>query len=169
MMIEIRMTETLRSQILADLARPHEIAFERVGFVYGKYLALNKKLEIVYLYDYEPVSDKNYLDDTQYAAAINSEAIVNAMQRARIKRPIPECIFHIHQHEHSGKPAFSRPDQKGLPPLIPGFLRSSPTAVHGLLLLSHDCGMAQVWRLENVGFSEEAPLVVVGRKLQIWS
>lgn len=168
-MIEIRLPTDLHQHIASDLERPHEFAFERVGFVFGKFEQLTAERAVVLLCQYEAVADDDYIQDENYAAAFNSEAIVKAMQVVRTKRTEPGCIFHIHAHAHRGRPGFSRPDWQGLPPLIPGFLRSGPKGVHGLILLSNDSAIAQVWRPDKPDASEKASIVLSGKCMRIWS
>lgn len=168
-MIEIRLPTDLYQHIVWDLQRPHEFALERVGFVFGKFAQLTAERALVLLCRYDTVADDDYIQDDNYAAAFSSEAIVKAMQVVRTKQSEPNCIFHIHAHAHRGRPGFSRPDRRGLLPLIPGFLRSSEKGVHGLILLSADNGIAQVWKPGQPDVGETASIVVTGKFMRIWS
>ncbi|MDQ5936896.1 MAG: hypothetical protein QG574_4236 [Cyanobacteriota bacterium erpe_2018_sw_21hr_WHONDRS-SW48-000092_B_bin.40] len=168
-MIEIRLPTDLYAHIVEDLQKPHEFALERVGFVFGKFDELTSDKSVVLLHQYTAVADDDYIENDNYAAAINSESIVKAMQVVRVKRAEPGCVFHIHTHEHKGRPSFSRQDQQGLPPLIPGFLRSAPKGVHGLILLSHNNGIAQVWRPTAPDRPESSSIVLTGKYMRVWS
>ena len=62
-MIEVRLSRRLCNEIRANIIRPHPIAFERVGFVYGKLDDPGSTNPLVLLYRYSPVPDEQYLDD----------------------------------------------------------------------------------------------------------
>jgi len=146
---EIRLTRGLYTKVKADLDRPHEFAHERVGFLFGKYVARGELQPLVLLTRYQPVADEHYSPSEEFGALIGSDSILTTMQELRNRRGSRECAFHVHMHLHKGQPGLSRADRRGLPPLIPSFQRMSPDGCHGLLILSEDHGLAWTWSPGN--------------------
>lgn len=118
--------------IKADLMRTHPFAYERVGFLYSK-TSDNNFLSLAF--EYEPVDDENYEEDSLVGASINSNAIRKSMQYA-IEH---HCgVFHVHFHGYYGEPRFSRIDLNSLQRLIPPFNVVSPDNLHGAIVMSND-------------------------------
>lgn len=144
MSVILRVPRALYETVMADLARPHSFAAERVGFLFtragrasgGRWLAL--------AVDYTPVAEEHYTpnDDPRIGVEINSGGIRAAMQRIL---DTGQGAFHVHLHEHRGQPRFSRVDLRDLPPLVASFQRLDQRAVHGGLVLSHDGATALTW------------------------
>lgn len=133
--VTIRISDELCQQIRKDLARKHDFAFERVGFVGGKSKELLNDEVLIIVTDYFPVHDQHYIEDNSVGARINSEAIRSAMQIAMNKK----CsIFHIHEHYGNGTPLFSDTDLDELPGIVDAMINANSNNVHGLLLLSED-------------------------------
>ena len=164
---EIRITRDLRMEVIADLMRPHEFAEERVGFLFGKYVLGTPGL--VLLSRYAPVPDEQYEPSEEFAALINSEAILTTMQSLRDRRGTFECTFHVHMHSHKGPPRLSAPDKRSLPKLIPGFQRMSPDAPHGILVFSLNHGRAWVWNMGEQEPSLASGIAVIGAPFEPFS
>jgi hypothetical protein len=142
MTIHFRLPRTLFDRMQQDLSRPHEIAAERVGFLYVRQGAGDAGSLLVIGSDYVPVADDHYLEDAYVGARIAGQAIRSAMQRAL---DTGEGVFHVHRHDHRGRPWFSRVDQVELRKLVPSFQNVGPMSVHGALLLSLSEATALVW------------------------
>ena len=161
--IFVRLTRSLYDEVRRDLARPHNFALERVGFMTVRLGNTGHEPLLVLADSYTPVADEHYVNDSNVGARINSAAIRTAMQQA-IDR---DCgIFHVHEHPFIGKPRLSRVDSAELPQVVAGTRNATPSHPHGLLLLSEDSGTAfvllpdsdclfQVERLSVVGFPTE--------------
>ena len=144
MSARIRLLRPLYEHVLADLQRPHPFASERVGFLFARTGTAANHTLLIFLVDYLPVPDDQYLPATDLAvgAEINSAAIRNIMQRVM---RTGEGAFHTHLHEHPGHPRFSRIDMKDLPLLAQSFQHASPASAHGGFLFSTDDCMASIW------------------------
>lgn len=142
MTMGIRLTRALYEHMLGDLRRPHEHAYERVGFVSAKTANISGEHALVLLTEYRPVLDEQYIPDPYSGARINSAAIREAMQRAL---DTGDGIFHVHMHEGRGKPGFSTMDAEETPRIVAGLRTAAPEAPHGMLLLSGNHCTAWVW------------------------
>jgi hypothetical protein len=133
--IKFRIPEQLHKKMLLDLKRPHPFAYERVGFLFAKTVNLSPNVTLVIAIDYFPVNDKDYINDKQVGAKINSDAIRKAMQGTLEKN----CgCFHVHLHNHLGKPSPSFTDAKSLPGIVKSFNNIAPEQTNGFLILSRD-------------------------------
>lgn len=146
MIINARLTTALYRQVLADLQRPHQTAFERVGFVKAKLGIVSSDECLVLFTDYWPVSDDDYLVDGSVGARINSRAIQSAMQ---VILDEDVGIFHVHLHPFPGRPQLSQTDIAGILPLISSFQSVGPELPHGILLLSANNAACYVWLPNN--------------------
>lgn len=141
MSLLIRMPRSLRDATLERLRRPHPFAAERVSFAYGRRGKLADG-EVVLLARVVDVDDDDYEDDPSVGARINSAAIHKALQHALDLRA---AAFHLHLHDHSGTPWFSRVDLHELPGVVRPFGILVPEQPYGLLLLSDDDCVGLVW------------------------
>jgi hypothetical protein len=168
MKVEIRLTGSLREEILRDLARPHRFAAERVGFVFGRAGTFANEGKLVLLNRYHSIPDDQYVDDETVGARIGSDALTWAMQAVYYGRPGREGIFHIHVHPHKGKTGMSSVDKREIPRLMPGFQSVGREAVHGIVILSRDHGAGWVWlpgRKEPVA---AGTISVIGKPLGVF-
>ncbi len=139
--VSVRLNKDLYDSILVDLKRPHAHAWERVGFTYAKLQTLGDGEYLILMTKYEPVDDKNYIEDRSVGAHINSDAILAPMQTVLGNT----CgAFHTHMHWGSGIPDFSGTDMSGLPKVVNSFRIGSQQA-HGLFLLNHDSLNCLAW------------------------
>jgi hypothetical protein len=134
--VKLRIPRTLFEEILKDLRREHEFAFERVGFLFGKTKRFENEMSIVFLNEYRPVSDKNYIRDSSVGARINSNAITEAMG---ITFEGKKSSFHTHLHDFefdNVMPQFSMVDKDELPPIAKSAISFSRDQAHGIIVLS---------------------------------
>lgn len=166
--IDIRMSKALYDLICKDLARPHEHACERVGFVFGRISERYGRDPIIYLMHYQPVADERYIQSNDFGALIDDAVILETMQEIRRQRGTGYGAFHVHIHEHVGQPSFSRPDIKSLPAMIPSFQRMDTKGADGLLLLSENHGIAMVW-LSDQDAVFASTISVIGAPIKIFN
>jgi hypothetical protein len=159
-MITLKISKSLAEAIKHDLMRVHPFAFERVGFIFTK-LSSSKdgKNAIILATAYEPVSDEDYIDDLNVGARINSAAIRRAMQRGL---STGDGVFHVHIHDHNGKPSLSSTDRRELRPMMQSIRNAAPQSAHGLLVLSRDAAYADVLLPTSSQFQPIPKIIVVG-------
>lgn len=168
MKTEIRMTRKLYEEVLSDLRRPHPFALERVGFLVGRVATVSQGHVNVVLWRYQPILDEHYVDDRTVGASIGEPALSWAMQAAFDGNPKRDGIFHVHLHDHEGETRMSRTDERGLPPLMPGFRSVGENAAHGIVILSRDHGRGWVWLPGQKDSVEAERLVIVGAPMAIF-
>lgn len=131
--IIIRIPNKLLSQINADLERPHKFASERVGFVGSRHKMLKTGTLIIFVTEYFPVPDEQYINDLEVGARINSKAIREGLQRILDNR---FGSFHVHYHSFSRNiPEFSFADMEDNPEIIKSFGFADKSQVHGMIVL----------------------------------
>lgn len=141
MNFEIRMPSQLRATAMSDLSRPHPFAFERVGFFSSVTSWVATDRVIILLNDYHVVPDHHYLDDPEVGASIGSDAILEALGRVLGS---DRGQFHVHIHDHRGRPSPSWTDRAGLPPMLRSFSVAAPEQASGYIILSQDAAWAEV-------------------------
>ena len=130
----LRMTQSLRQDILADLARPHPYAAERMGFVFSRTFALSGGIQVALGYGYQSVPDDEYLRDPTVGARVGTLTTRRMLQHALTEH---EGIWQVHQHGHRGAPVFSPTDVEWVQ-FLQAFHAVASDQIHGLLLLSND-------------------------------
>lgn len=168
MSVELRMSGALYAQMRQDLARPHAHAEERVGFAFGRISAADGHEPIVHLLRYQPVADERYIPSNRFGALIDDVAILEVMQEVRSQRGTGYGAFHVHLHNYPGQPCFSRPDLQSLPQLIPSFRRMDPEGACGLLLISLDHAIANVWLPKKEAGVVASAVSIIGHPLRIF-
>lgn len=138
----LRASPLLWRTIHDDLSRPHPHAHERVGFAFANAAKLVDGAVGLYLSHYRPVADGQYIFEPHVGALINGDGLRDAMQFAYGKQL---AAFHVHRHEHTGNPWFSKYDLDESRKFMPDFFHVTPGGPHGALLLSHDSATAIVW------------------------
>jgi hypothetical protein len=137
-----RITNRLLQSIVEDLQRPHDYAFERVGFISCRFgLGPNRHL-LSLAHSYSPVSDEDYIEDPAFGALIDSSAFRKALQIAYTHRV---GLFHVHLHSHSGAPRPSNIDLQETAKFLPDFFNVRPNLPHGALVLSRDSVSGRIW------------------------
>jgi len=141
MKLLLKMHWSLRRAILEDLKRPHEFAFERVGFISCRSATIKDGV-MVLAASYQGVADKNYLEDKEVGARINGAALREALQTSLDQTA---GMFHVHLHEHKGQPIPSRTDRNESRKFIPDFFNVTPNLPHGTIILSEDSAVGHCW------------------------
>lgn len=171
MKIHIKILRDTYERAREDLKRPHSFAAERVGFFSSKRNKMDGTTLLVFLIEYHPIPDDQYIDDPDSGARINGTAIREAVQRAL---DTGNGVFHVHEHPGRGIPQQSPMDREELPQLIPSFQAAAPNASHGVFLLSQDKFSGLVWmpgermarhaeQISVVGF----PLTIIKRQHRV--
>ena len=141
MRIEMKIHGRFLDHVINDLRRPHEYAYERIGFIFVKTGVINNKDTILLPSYYMPIPDKHYIPDSTVGARYNAAAIRNVMQRVL---DTGEGAFHVHEHSKM-LPAFSRDDIENQNRLIPAFRNVGTKSIHGAILLTEDTLSGLCW------------------------
>jgi|SRR5579862_2366985 len=165
---EVRMSSDLYESMLADLRRPHEHAFERVGFAFGRRCRLSDSSSIIYLHRYQSVDDDRYIRTNEFGALIDDEAILAIQQEVRRLRSGFGGAFHVHLHDLPGTPNLSGADMVGIPPVARCLQRMDPDGASGLVLLSSDKACAQLWESRDSEGRECDLVSVIGVPLNVY-
>jgi hypothetical protein len=165
MTVCVRILREPYTRMRDDLRRKHEFAYERVGFLSAKLGNRGGEEPLVLFNDYHPVPDDQYIDDPYSGARINEVAIREAMQRVL---DTGSGSFHVHWHAHRGRPGFSSMDLEETPRIVSSLRVAGPGQAHGMLLLSDDHCIAQVWMPESDDPLVASRVSVVGYPLEIF-
>jgi hypothetical protein len=163
MKVELKITQSLRAAILTDLARPHDFAAERVGFIHCHPGVIRDGVVLI-AGDYAAVADEDYVDDPTVGARIGAGAFRKALQYAYANKV---SVFHIHCHDHFGIPFFSRTDLRETARFVPDFWNVRPNLPHGAFVLSRDSAVGRCWLPRWANPVEIKRIVFVGKKLEI--
>lgn len=142
MKIAFKIMDTLLDEVRHDLIRPHKFAAERVGFLICRAASLMSGGAVLLANAYRPVEDTDYVDDLSVGAMMGPGAIRKSMEFALNNKV---GIFHIHLHEHLGRPRFSRVDTRETARFVPDFWNVRPEMPHGALVLSRDSACGFCW------------------------
>lgn len=148
----VRIPREIYDLMLLDLSRPHEYAYERVGFFSTNLAGQDSKHIVVNVTGYHKVDDSDYIRDKSVGAKINGNAIRRAMERIIISGM--GCL-HVHLHDHTGNPSPSFTDLESLPDLSEAFWNTNPDAPSGYIIVSQDSfyseiGIGQEFKLAKV-------------------
>jgi hypothetical protein len=91
---------------------------------------------------YHPVADDDYIDDPTVGAMMGQEAIRKALNIALLQ---PVGMFHVHMHEHRGRPAYSPTDRREQLKFVPDFFKVRRQMPHGAIVLSYDRAIGRAW------------------------
>jgi len=139
--LKIRIEESCLKKIKGDLARPCEISYERVGFVFGNLL----NGEIV-LNEYMPISEQDYEHSNSFGAIFNKNAIKKAL--GHILKTKKSC-FQIHEHSKVFGSQFSQVDIETAIELCQSFHTFNTDMPHGSIVL---CGKEMnVYFIDQLG------------------
>jgi hypothetical protein len=163
MKMRLRMTHLMFARMVADLRRPHEFAYERVGFLFCKQSKTPSGV-LLLAFKYSPIRDDQYIRDESVGARFDSSSIREAMQIALSEGV---CAFHVHLHDHRGIPRLSGTDVREMQALIPCFVNVRPDRVHGALVLSSDSATANGWSSTQPQ-GDKVRVTVVGSTLRIF-
>ena len=165
MKIHLKLPERLLDEITAQLAQPHPVALERVGFLA---CAGGKTRDGIVLLgrSFHPVRDEDYEADEQVGARISSRAVQSALALAYSEAAIDALRPRARTQ---GPPRPSRVDLDCWRELIPNFWHVRPELPHGGLILSEDNAMGMVWVPNQTDVFPIRKFTVVGRQLRRWS
>lgn len=162
-MITLRVTEKILHMAVRDLSRPHQLAWERVGFLFFRSGRLNDGKFLLLGSEYMAVKDEDYIDDITVGARINSNPIRSALQK--IMDGQVGC-FHVHRHAHEGKPEFSDTDMQDLNLLIPSFQSVGKKSFHGAIIFSNDSACAVALYPEGKYLERVGEISIVGSPIR---
>lgn len=154
-----KIQRAMLTRIHADLSRRHPFAAERVGFISCKVAALHGNGLAVLAHDYHPVHDDHYEDDPSVGAMLNAAAFREFLQYSYRNRA---AMFHVHRHEHHGRPRFSRVDVSEARKFVPDFWKVQRALPHGVLVLSHDQIHGLCWLPESRATTPFERYMIVG-------
>lgn len=97
---------------------------------------------VILAHDYRPVEDADYIDDPTVGAMMGPAAIRKGLEFALNNQV---GIFHVHMHEHTGRPGFSRTDARESAKFVPDFWNVRPEMPHGALVVSKDSLYGKCW------------------------
>ncbi len=164
MNIVFRFHQQLLSVIHRDLTRPHRFAAERVGFIACAVSSFERDGILILAETYHPVADDHYINNPKVGAMMDSSAIRTALEIA-YGRDV--AMFHVHRHEHHGKPRFSPVDRSENAKFIPDFFKVRPSLPHGAIVLSHDSAAGTCWLGKTLPPIEIQSFSVVGPQVPI--
>lgn len=142
MRIEVRLRRKFFETMVADLRRPHPVAYERVGWVFAKQTVASPHDILLFAVDYAAVAEEDYLEDNRVGASFNATAIRAAMQRSRATGL---ACLQVHLHDHHGHTAFSSVDIRTIDKLTSSLRVVAPEIAHGGVVLSHDSATTRIW------------------------
>jgi len=154
MNLTIRIPRAFHSRLVHDLERPHDFAFERVGWIFARQASADNNNALLFPVAYEPVADENYVEDDDVGARFNAAAIRAALQRSRSSSL--SCL-QVHLHNHHGETDFSGVDCKTIDELAPSFRNLA----HGGVVLSRDSATGRIW-VPGATRSLRPRIVIVG-------
>lgn len=149
--IFFRIPKAIHLEMLNDLRRKHSHAWERMGFLHTRLKWLDEKTVLIIANSYQVLEDEDYIRDSTVGAKIGSEAIRKAMQ---LMMDNQTGGFHVHLHDHKGRPVPSLVDERGIPGIIESLSHATKEQATGMLILSGD------------GFYDEIRIPGVKKKLK---
>jgi hypothetical protein len=164
MNVVFKITQKLHYQTMADLRLHHGFAFERVGFFLCRPAELIGGLLLI-AQGFHKIADADYVKGTGAGATMGTDAIRKALQTAYTASA---SMFHVHIHEHTGKPSFSRMDEIETSRFVPDFWHVQPKLPHGAIVLSKDSAYGKCWIAGNdtpIEIGEFASIGVPMRRL----
>lgn len=163
---QLKLIDALLREIHSDLSRPHAFAAERVGFLTcGVAYAADNTL-ILLGSRWHPVADEDYLDDRTVGASIGPSAFRKILQYAYRE---PVSVFHVHRHDHRGRPEFSPTDTRSAREYVPGFFNVRRSHPHGAIVLSIDEAAGHIWLPGQPNPQRVDRFQIVGSTLKSWS
>lgn len=165
MKIAFKLSAALLKTALTDLRRPHVFAGERVGFLICRPTRLRDGGLLIIAHAFAGVADADYVDDPPAVVTMGSDAIRKALQTAYSQRA---SMFHLHIHEHPGRPNFSTTDRRETTRFVPDFWNVQPALPHGAIVLSQDSAFGKCWipgEKEPAAISEFVSVGIPMRKL----
>jgi hypothetical protein len=159
MKIQLRITAQLFKELHADLSRAHPHAFERVAFLSCQPAILSGAGLLFLAHKLHPVADEDYEPSQTVGALLRGAAFRKALQYALNQ---PASMFHVHRHEHEGRPRFSELDVDESAKFVPDFWKVRPANPHGTIVLSRDSAFGLVWHTKKLPPMPISRFMVVG-------
>lgn len=142
MKIRFKISHELLKAAFADLRRRHMFALERVGFFICRPAHRTKGGLLLLGQEFCPVADEDYVDNPKAGATMGPDAIRKALQTAYNREA---SMFHVHIHEHLGRPVFSTTDHRETARFVPDFWNVQRELPHGAIVLSKDSACGKCW------------------------
>lgn len=159
MRIRFKLRQNLLRAVLKDLRRPHAFAGERVGFFLCRPAQGDNDDLIILAEEFQSIADDDYVRNPRAGATMGSAAIRKALQCSYNRQA---SMFHVHLHDHRGRPEFSRTDTHESARFVPDFWNVQPGLPHGALVLSTDSACGKCWVPESKKPIEISEFVSVG-------
>jgi hypothetical protein len=159
MKIRFKIQGDLLKSAMANLRRRHVFAAERVGFFLCRPSHLPEDGLLILAQGFHAVADEDYLNDPKAGATMGSHAIRKALESAYNQGA---SMFHVHIHEHRGKPGFSSIDSRETERFVPDFWNVQPTLPHGAIVLSQDSAFGKCWIPGKVDPTDISEFISVG-------
>ena len=166
MNVVFRISRDLFKSVQRDLVRPHRFASERGGFLVCRPGALAHGEIVILAQSFHSIADDDYVESNLVGAMMGSAAIRKALQIAYSDRM---SMFHVHMHEHFGRPSFSSVDLRESAMFVPDFWHVCASHPHGALVLSKDSATGLCWYPEVRHPLPIGEIVVVGAPMEVIS
>jgi hypothetical protein len=166
MNVRMKLLQGLVEEMHADLSRPHPFAFERVGFLTCGIARADGDALVMLGSRWHSIADEDYIDKPDVGACIGPAAFRKILQYAYFE---PVSIFHIHRHDHRGKPEFSGTDSASAREYVPGFFNACGTHPHGAIVVSLDNATGDLWMPGRRAPRRIDRFDVIGIPLRRWS
>lgn len=166
MRLVFRITSRLLDQIHKDLSRPHAFAGERVAFLSCRTAGLSRNGILFLGHSIHVVADEDYEPSTTMGAMISGNAFRKVLQYGYGN---DVSLFHIHRHEHVGRPRFSSIDIRESAKFVPDFFKVRTSQPHGAIVLSHNSAFGHVWRSPSGKPEPIMQFVIVGQHITVIS
>jgi hypothetical protein len=108
------------------------------------------------------VADEDYERSMTMGALISGNAFRKVLQYCYSNNV---SAFHIHRHEHVGRPGFSRIDIQESAKFVPDFFKVRANQLHGAIVLSHDSVYGHVWRSGKGKPERITRFAIVGQRI----
>jgi len=166
MTVQLRIGRKLLEAVHADLSRPHAHAAERVTFLSCRPSEIAAAGLLLIGVGVHPVAEEDYERDLTVGAMLGPGAFRQILQFAY---NTSVTVFHVHRHEHHGRPWFSNFDLEEAKKYMPDFSKVRPGFPHGIIVLSHDSAAGLVW-LPPSGVVRLSRITITGYPMQeIWN
>jgi hypothetical protein len=159
MKISFKISHELLTAAFADLRRRHMFALERVGFFICRPAHFAENGLLLLAQEFCAVADEDYVDNPRAGATMGPDAIRKALQTAYNRGA---SMFHVHIHEHLGKPVFSTTDHRETARFMPDFWNVQRQLPHGAIVLSKNSACGKCWIPERKDPVEISNFVSVG-------
>ena len=166
MIVIFKIRRELLGTVQRDLSRPHRFAWERVGFLSGPVGPLEREGVVILAHAYHPIDDDDYIESDEAAAMMGSVAIRKALQFAHSNQT---SMFHVHRHDHLGRPSFSNLDLRENAKFMPDFSNVCPEFPHGALVLSMNSFAGICWHPDILTPISITEVIVVGAPMEVIS